>query len=333
MMLTCCPNCATTFRVTPEQLKARQGQVRCGNCRQVFDALRTLAEDAVAAQPPTTATDSAWGEIESAPQHEDLHIEPTLDSGFEPVAEPSTEFQPLTESASPEAFDRGPDTQPTPDEPEFEPIPPAEPPAIEFSAEPEIEAMPAPAPDPKPEPVFHAVAEPGPEPEFELHDELPPRQRRWPWILGSVVAFGVLVVQALLYFRVEVVTAAPNTRPGFVAACGIFGCELTLPHKIELIGIESSDLAPDNDKQNKLHLTATLRNRAPYAQAWPHLELTLTDAQERPLLRRSLAPGEYLPATTAIADGFPRRGEQAIQLALQTTDVPAVGYRLYVFYP
>jgi ribosomal protein L11 methyltransferase len=30
MMLTCCPTCSTAFRVTPEQLKARAGKVRCG---------------------------------------------------------------------------------------------------------------------------------------------------------------------------------------------------------------------------------------------------------------------------------------------------------------
>ncbi|HRI91316.1 MAG TPA: zinc-ribbon domain-containing protein, partial [Accumulibacter sp.] len=29
-MKTCCPGCQTIFRVTPEQLKARAGKVRCG---------------------------------------------------------------------------------------------------------------------------------------------------------------------------------------------------------------------------------------------------------------------------------------------------------------
>ena len=35
---TRCPGCATVFRVTPEQLALREGQVRCGHCRAVFDA-------------------------------------------------------------------------------------------------------------------------------------------------------------------------------------------------------------------------------------------------------------------------------------------------------
>ena len=35
---TRCPGCATVFRVTAAQLALREGQVRCGHCRAVFDA-------------------------------------------------------------------------------------------------------------------------------------------------------------------------------------------------------------------------------------------------------------------------------------------------------
>jgi len=42
-MITKCPACGTLFRVTPEQLQAHQGQVRCGRCMTVFDGLVALA--------------------------------------------------------------------------------------------------------------------------------------------------------------------------------------------------------------------------------------------------------------------------------------------------
>ncbi len=42
-MVTSCPSCTTTFRVTQDQLKQRQGKVRCGKCAGVFDAFKTLA--------------------------------------------------------------------------------------------------------------------------------------------------------------------------------------------------------------------------------------------------------------------------------------------------
>jgi len=42
-MVTSCPVCTTTFRITPEQLKRREGKVRCGKCSGVFDAFKSLA--------------------------------------------------------------------------------------------------------------------------------------------------------------------------------------------------------------------------------------------------------------------------------------------------
>ncbi|MEO7725670.1 MAG: zinc-ribbon and DUF3426 domain-containing protein [Burkholderiales bacterium] len=42
-IVTQCPGCGTTFRVTPPQLQAQHGMVRCGRCAQVFDGFKTLA--------------------------------------------------------------------------------------------------------------------------------------------------------------------------------------------------------------------------------------------------------------------------------------------------
>jgi hypothetical protein len=88
---------------------------------------------------------------------------------------------------------------------------------------------------------------------------------------------------------------------------------------------------PANPKQ--LQLVATLRNRAGFAQEYPHLELTLTDATDKALLRRALAPADYLPADKPAAAGFAASGELTVSLNLAVRDVAPVGYRLYVFYP
>lgn len=45
-MFTECPNCHTYFKITPQQLKAADGKVRCGGCSQVFNALRHLVDKA-----------------------------------------------------------------------------------------------------------------------------------------------------------------------------------------------------------------------------------------------------------------------------------------------
>jgi predicted Zn finger-like uncharacterized protein len=381
MMLTRCPYCSTTFRVTPEQLKIRQGQVRCGQCRRVFDALRALDENVArpAPRPPATAKEEvlSWTMVQPAPPGaDDGYHEPVTITGFdyvpahqpepavEPVVEVPTGFQPVTEVVAQPAPESAPPEEPAvaveaPIEAALE-APPAEDPAAEPEqeslpddeadvehieldvdprgplTEPPSEAAPQPESVPKPDPRPRFAPprfEPGPPTILELHDPLPNALPTWPWLLGSLIALLLVAAQLLIHYRTEIIAGRPDTRPAFVAACEMLGCQIALPHKIDLIGIDASDLAPDEKRPGTLHLTATLRNRAPYAQAWPQLEITLTDAQERPLLRRALAPAEYLPADLAAGEGFPARSEQAVLLTLTATDVPAVGYRLYVFHP
>jgi predicted Zn finger-like uncharacterized protein len=47
-MFTQCAKCETVFRLSAEDLRAAGGQVRCGRCGEVFNALARLAEDATA---------------------------------------------------------------------------------------------------------------------------------------------------------------------------------------------------------------------------------------------------------------------------------------------
>lgn len=42
MLITTCTHCSARFRVTPVQLNAKQGQVRCGRCRAVFNGFEAL---------------------------------------------------------------------------------------------------------------------------------------------------------------------------------------------------------------------------------------------------------------------------------------------------
>jgi predicted Zn finger-like uncharacterized protein len=80
-MVTSCPACTTTFRVSPEQLSQRQGKVRCGKCSGVFDAFKSLAtlpdEPTVElpAEPPAAAV--AGGSASAMPQQGTLDIGPS----------------------------------------------------------------------------------------------------------------------------------------------------------------------------------------------------------------------------------------------------------------
>ena len=42
MLITTCTHCLARFRVAPQQLNARQGQVRCGKCGEIFSGFEAL---------------------------------------------------------------------------------------------------------------------------------------------------------------------------------------------------------------------------------------------------------------------------------------------------
>jgi hypothetical protein len=159
---------------------------------------------------------------------------------------------------------------------------------------------------------------------------------RWPWApwaIGSILALVALGLQAVIAFRVELAVLWPRAKPALVSVCDIFGCEVGLPAKVTLVGIEASDLHPDTEHAGRLGLTATLKNRAPFPQQFPHLELTLTDTADKAIARRVMAPAAYLPATTAFAEGMPPNADIMVVVGVDPGEMAASGYRLYLFYP
>ena len=46
-LITTCPNCNTQFHIVPDQLKLRSGMVRCGQCREIFNAANQLGQTVV----------------------------------------------------------------------------------------------------------------------------------------------------------------------------------------------------------------------------------------------------------------------------------------------
>jgi predicted Zn finger-like uncharacterized protein len=104
MLITTCRNCGARFRVTPQQLNVKQGQVRCGSCQQVFNgfealerhadddarlqAARAAAERALQAEPPINAIVDLEGV-------ETLHAAPEeTNPAVAPEAAPETPLEP-----------------------------------------------------------------------------------------------------------------------------------------------------------------------------------------------------------------------------------------------
>lgn len=74
-MITHCPHCDTYFRVSAEQLAAHDGQVRCGRCTQVFNALERLEQEGVIG--PVRAVAPSASELASrTPRHKEIITTP-----------------------------------------------------------------------------------------------------------------------------------------------------------------------------------------------------------------------------------------------------------------
>lgn len=366
MMLTRCPGCSTTFRVTPEQVKARHGKVRCGRCQDVFDAIEFLVDAAPGVPTPTPVPASSESQPAAPltgaaePTHEITAPapSPSADAAVPPAAEADTEnslaandmdgdAEPAesTDSTEVQTTATGIDTALlAADAPAAIVIAPsgtapADEPATEAGEQAETLQVPdaaasnlaadasAPA---EPPPESDILLQPSP-----LSTEYAQAKRlhmpRWPWTVAALLALLALIAQILIAFRTELSIKQPGLRPVLEMLCAQTGCVVDLPSDPDLVGIEASDLHPAPN--GGLELTATVRNRAPYAQRWPDLELTLTDGTDKPIVRKVIQPAQYLPVTQSEEDGFPANSDTAIKLQLDAGTLPAMGYRLYLFYP
>jgi hypothetical protein len=292
--------------VHAEQLAIRAGQVRCGKCHRVFDALEHLKSDSritrasPADQERVDASDVA--PVAQLPLNSEVEETRDLESEVPPYtvlpsnAEEATAALAEEEEAVPEAVE----------------------PATALPEGPEEEVS------------YGASAfDFGPKAAADATQ----RARRWPWLVAALFLISILLLQATYHFRTALIVLFPEIRPYAAEFCARLGCELPLPRRIEQISIDASDLQADTANTNIMVLTATLKNRAVFEQQYPSLELTLTDAQDRPVVRRVLTPEDYLGAAVATQAGFAATSEVAVKVFIESSQVKATGYRLYLFYP
>ncbi len=262
---TRCPGCRTVFRVTDAQLALRDGQVRCGHCRTVFDGRQHL-----------------------------LSLTPTI---------PAEGDEPPDELAS------GPPTVTLRSAQALDPPPPAPPPA---------------------EPVAAVDYE-----NRFAWETKRPRSRVW-GVLGGIgipVLMLALLAQALFHFRDSLAANSPAFKPLLVRACAAVGCSIQPLRSVAALSIDASDLQADPAHRGLLILTATIRNRAPYAVGFPHLELSLTDAQDQVVVRRALAPADYVGGTADTGAGIAGNSEVPVKIFIDASATTQAGYRLYLFFP
>ena len=199
------------------------------------------------------------------------------------------------------------------------------------------------APDPLPDslisqPAAAALAEAGPEPpadRFAPASTTTRGARTAAYVAAIVVLLLSIAAQATYHFRDSIVTYWPVARPSLERLCAAAGCAIRPLRDAAMshLAIEASDLQADPAHRGLLILTATLRIRAAWPLAYPHLELTLSDAQDRVVVRRALAPADYAGGTADLQKGIAANGEVALKVFIDASATAQAGYRLYMFYP
>jgi len=150
------------------------------------------------------------------------------------------------------------------------------------------------------------------------------------WLHRSLALFLVvgLCLQALVFFRDELVARLPASQPIWSALCSMpADCALKPLRRWNGIVIDGSSLVRGDAGYT---LNVTLRNSVEVPLAMTAMELTLTDDQDRALLRRVLSPSDLgSPAVLAAGQAW----QQALKVDFNSTEFDIAGYRLVSFYP
>ncbi|MEX5745046.1 zinc-ribbon and DUF3426 domain-containing protein [Massilia sp. X63] len=183
------------------------------------------------------------------------------------------------------------------------------------------------------EPPKLRVPEPD-EPEFVRRGrqrERSGKAMRIAMIAGSLLLLLVLAAQLVRTFGSALAARYPDMRPSLVTVCATLGCRIELPAQIDKLVIDTGELTTLGG--NAYTFSTQLRNQGDAVQSWPSIELTLLDADDKPLVRRVFGPRDYLPAGTLLASGFPAHAEQAVKLHFRVEEPAPSGYHVAVFYP
>lgn len=363
---TTCSNCSSVFRITEQQLAAADGWAQCGVCAVPFDALAGMPDDERAQYltPPEPEPEPVPEVVPEAPAA--TPSAPTVEP--EPVTPVTPPAESIAETTSaPEAIDETPlassnlpglERRFAEEVAEAEGTPHSDLPSI-IILDPDAKAPEdiGPMPDiqePSAQPYGYrvdeledddeeegeAVAEPGTVPvsrpapgeaNFAVSGKGERKVSGWIWI--GVPLLTLLLLGQLAYFLRDSLSARfPQVRPLLSSACDVLGCKLGLPQNVDQIKILGSDLQAEPGNSKRLTLALTLANQASYPQAWPMLQLTLTDTKDSPLARRVFAPSEYLNHAGMQEAGIPALSETPLNLHLEARDLNASGFRVEVFY-
>jgi predicted Zn finger-like uncharacterized protein len=174
------------------------------------------------------------------------------------------------------------------------------------------------------------------------------RAARWrsPWVRFALCMLALLLLSGLalqiaLQDKDAIAAQWPQTKPWLEQMCQQAGCKVEALKRIEALTVDASSFNRINKNNAQLEATTqsyrlavTLKNTGALPVAVPHVELSLQDAQDQPILRRVLSPADMGLSFVALSPMQDVSGALTLQVdASQLANRRIQGYRVLAFYP
>lgn len=155
--------------------------------------------------------------------------------------------------------------------------------------------------------------------------QTPRRGRRWPWITACTLLLLGLLAQ-LAWAKRDFLISDATFGPMLRGACASLGCRLPLVQDVGKLSLLARDVQAHPSVPGALLITASLRNDAMFAQPYPVVSITLSDANGKRLAMRRLRPAEYLGDARALRQGLAAGATAALMLEVEDPEGKAVAF-------
>src|SRR5271167_50420 len=333
LMFTQCSKCETVFKLSAEVLRAAGGQVRCGKCGEVFNALARLAEDPSAFAAIETEIDletRADSILETRAPMQAPRVAAKEPENLAPPGVEIARLQILEWSDSELSGEENADTADDPEEPSADtsmeftlppgeldrifveskarqrlpPLEPAHPEAIELSRAANRSAAPGgfEVPDDIRREML-SVLEPR-EPPLLLLESRPSGRSFIVW-LSAALAAGLLLSAQLVHQNREWLSSHAPLGGMLRALYSGLGAPVSQPANLSAYQLRQWGVTGDPAADGTLRVRASILNTAAQLEPYPLLRVTLANRFGGSIGTRDFEPAEYVgkPVARLLAPG------------------------------
>lgn len=161
-------------------------------------------------------------------------------------------------------------------------------------------------------------------PDFARKRALRPQRNRG-WLVACALLLLTLGAQIAWSERASWIDDA-RVRSVLEPLCATLHCTLPLRHDSATLELLSRDIQPHPSVPGALIISATVRNDAPFAQAWPNVEVALSNLDDHLVAMRRFQPREYLADARMLGQGIAPGASAALVFEVADPGKDAVAF-------